>query len=38
MNYPEAMVRNCHLLDHVSGAQPEPVLAAEIDQHLGDTG
>ncbi|MDA9227404.1 thioredoxin family protein [Actinomycetota bacterium] len=32
------MVRNGHVLDRASGAQPEPVLAAEIDQHLGDTG
>ena len=32
------MVRNGHLLDRVSGAKPEPVLAVRIDQHLSDTG
>ena len=32
------MVRNGHVLDRASGAQPEPVLAARIDQHLSDTG
>jgi len=32
------MVRNGQVIDRVIGAQPEPVLAAKIDQHLGDTG
>ena len=32
------MVRNGYVLDRASGAQPEPVLAARIDQHLSDTG
>ncbi|MDE0974734.1 MAG: thioredoxin domain-containing protein [Candidatus Nanopelagicales bacterium] len=32
------MVRNVHVLDRVSGAKPEPVLAVRIDQHLRDTG
>jgi hypothetical protein len=26
------------VIDRVIGAQPEPVLAAKIDQHLSDTG
>jgi len=32
------MVRNGQVIDRVIGAQPEPVLAAKIDQHLSDTG
>ncbi len=32
------MVRNGQVIDRVVGAQPEPVLAAKIDQHLSDTG
>jgi len=31
-------VRNGQVIDRVVGAQPEPVLAAKIDQHLSDTG
>ncbi len=32
------MVRNGQVVDRVIGAQPEPVLAAKIDQHLGSAG
>ena len=32
------MVRNGQVIDRVIGAQPEPVLAAKIDQHLCDAG
>ena len=32
------MVCNGQVIDRVIGAQPEPVLAAKIDQHLSDTG
>ncbi len=32
------MVRNGQVVDRVIGAQPEPVLAAKIDQHLSTTG
>ena len=32
------MVRNGQVIDRVIGAQPGPVLAAKIDQHLSDTG
>lgn len=32
------MVRNGQVIDRVIGAEPEPVLAAKIDQHLSVTG
>jgi thioredoxin-like negative regulator of GroEL len=32
------MVRNGQVVDRVIGAQPEPALAAKIDQHLRITG
>ena len=32
------MVRNGQVVDRVIGAEPEPVLAAKIDQHLSVTG
>ena len=32
------MVRDGQVIDRVIGAQPEPALAAKIDQHLSVTG